>query len=253
MEGSKREQQMVALLRTGVGISRRSWRLWVVARVLSSPGEGSWRRVMWTWTRRRGLGRLTGLLKFSYGDDSIDPCPSGRSPAPTPCQPWRDFLCGPMSVWLGGILLSTSVAAPDGCAFWKKRISPQGAHPNVHWSTPTAGMEAALDMMLLDLHAQWAAVQVIIQIWGRNHSCWDGIGHGRLRGHLFWGGKILRGVDLAGDHTDKWKAKDLFYDKWMMRWSDLPTCCQTKFWLEDPGCLGDTLARLDCLTLGLAL
>ncbi len=71
---------------------------------------------------------------------------------------------------------------------------------------------------------------------------------------FFWGGgEILRGMDPAGDHTDKWKAKDLFYDKWKTRWSDLPTCCQTKFWLEDPGCLGDALARLDHLTLGLAL
>ncbi len=56
----------------------------------------------------------------------IDPCPSGRSPAPTPCQPWRNFLCGPMSVWLGGILLSTSVASPDECAFWKKKIASRG-------------------------------------------------------------------------------------------------------------------------------
>ena len=60
-------------------------------------------------------------------------------------------------------------------------------------------------------------------------------------------------MDPTGDHTDKWKAKDLFYDKWKTRWSDLPTCHQTKFWLEDPGCLGDALARLDSLTLGLAL
>ncbi len=56
-----------------------------------------------------------------------------------------------------------------------------------------------------------------------------------------------------GDHTDKWRVKDLFYDKWKTRWSDLSTCCQTKFWLEDPDCLGDALARLDRPTLSLAL
>ncbi len=41
------------------------------------------------------------------------------------------FLCGPMSIWLGGILLSTSVATADECALWKKN-SPQGAHPTEH-------------------------------------------------------------------------------------------------------------------------
>ncbi len=44
-----------------------------------------------------------------------------RSPAPTPCQPCSTFVWGPMSVWLGGILLSTSVATPDERAFWKKK------------------------------------------------------------------------------------------------------------------------------------
>ncbi len=60
-------------------------------------------------------------------------------------------------------------------------------------------------------------------------------------------------MDPVGDLTEKWKVKDLFYDKWKTRWSDLSTCCQTKFWIEDPGCLGDALARLDRPTLGLAI
>ncbi len=38
-----------------------------------------------------------------------------------------------------------------------------------------------------------------------------------------------------------------------MRWTCLPTCCQTKFWLGNPGGLGDALAHLDRLTLDLAL
>ncbi len=113
------------------------------------------------------------------------------------------------------------------------------AMAHVRRSTPTAGMEAALDMMPLDLYAQCAAVKATIRIWGRNSSYWDGIGCGRLRGHLFWGGKILRGMDPVGDLTEKWKVKDLFYDKWKTRWSDLSTCRQTKFWIEDPDCLGD--------------
>ncbi len=38
-----------------------------------------------------------------------------------------------------------------------------------------------------------------------------------------------------------------------MRWTHLPTCRQTKFWLRDPGSPGDALACLDRLTLDLAL
>ncbi len=65
-----------------------------------------------------------------------------RSPAPTPCQPCSTFVWGPMSVWLGGILLSTSVATPDERAFWKKkkRISPQGAHPTAHTGMRNPGL-----------------------------------------------------------------------------------------------------------------
>ncbi len=34
------------------------------------------------------------IIKFSCGDNSTDPCPSGGSPAPTSCQPWSTFLSG---------------------------------------------------------------------------------------------------------------------------------------------------------------
>ncbi len=74
-----------------------------------------------------------------------------------------------------------------------------------------------------------------------------------LRGHLFWGDKILKGVELKGDCTDKREIKNLFYGRWKVRLTHLLTCCQTKFWLEDPGSLGDALAHLDRITLGLAL
>ncbi len=60
-------------------------------------------------------------------------------------------------------------------------------------------------------------------------------------------------MELTGDCTDKREIKDLFHDRWKMRWTHLLTSCQTKFWLEDPSSLGDVLARLDCLTLDLAL
>ncbi len=127
------------------------------------------------------------------------------------------------------------------------------AMTHVCHSTPTAGPEAALDVMSLDLYVQCKAVQAVLRVRSRNQSSWDGIGCGHLRGHLFWGDNILKGVEIMGVCTDKREIKDLFYDRWKVRWTCLSTCCQTKFWLEDPGSLGNALAHLDHPTLGLAL
>ena len=91
-------------------------------------------------------------------------------------------------------------------------------------SSPTAGLEAILDAMLLDLIAQCVAVQTVLRVWGRNQSSWDGISCSHLRGHLLWGDKILKGVELKGDRTDKGEIKDLFFDRWKMRWTRLSTC-----------------------------
>ncbi len=77
------------------------------------------------------------------------------------------------------------------------------AMTHVHCSTPTAGLEAALDVMPLDFYAQCIAVQAILRVWNRNQSSWDGIGCSHLRGHLFWGDKTLKGVEIKGDCTDK--------------------------------------------------
>ncbi len=120
-------------------------------------------------------------------------------------------------------------------------------------SIPTAGLEAALDMILLNLYAQCVAVQAVLRVQSRNQSSWDGVSCGHLRGHLLWGDKILKGVEIKGDQTDKGEIKELLYGRWKMRWTHLSTWCQTKFWLEEPGSLGDALACLDLPTLGLAL
>ena len=116
------------------------------------------------------------------------------------------------------------------------------AMTHVRCSTPTAGLEAALDVMLLNLYVQCIAVQAVLRVQSRNQSSWDGIGRNHLRGHLFWGDKILKGVEIKRDCTDKREIKDLFYDRWKMRWTHLSTCQA-----GHPG------HRLDCLTLGLAL
>ncbi len=51
---------------------------------------------------------------------------------------------------------------------------------HVQRSTPTAGLEAILDVMLLDLHAQCAAVKAVLRVWDGNQRSWDGISLGHL-------------------------------------------------------------------------
>ncbi len=74
-----------------------------------------------------------------------------------------------------------------------------------------------LPWMLFDLYVQCIAVQVVLRVQSRNQSSWDGISCRHLRGHLLWGNKILKGVEIKGDRTDKRDVKDLFYDRWKMR------------------------------------
>ncbi len=81
---------------------------------------------------------------------------------------------------------------------------------HVHRLTPTVGLEAILDMMLLDMFAQCAAVQAVLRIRGRNQSSWDSIGSGHLRGHLLWGDKILMGVNLRETTQTKEKQRTSF-------------------------------------------
>ncbi len=50
--------------------------------------EQQWLRLQWP-----AISTLF-IIKFSYGDNSTDPCPSGGSLAPTSCQPWSTFLSG---------------------------------------------------------------------------------------------------------------------------------------------------------------
>ncbi len=64
---------------------------------------------------------------------------------------------------------------------------------HVHHSTPTARLEAALDVMPLDLYVQCVAVQAVLRVRSRNQSSWGGIGCSHLRGHLLWGDKTLKG------------------------------------------------------------
>ncbi len=49
---------------------------------------------------------------------------------------------------------------------------------NVRHSIPTAGLEAILGVMLLDLHTQCVVTQGRCRIWSRNRDRWDGIGCG---------------------------------------------------------------------------
>ncbi len=121
-------------------------------------------------------------------------------------------------------------------------------------STPTAGLEAILGIMPLDLHTQCVATQAACRIRGQNQDRWDGIGCGHLQGHLFWSKWLLEQVDL-NDHTNfnKTAIKDLFCNRWRECWKHLTTCCQTKYWIDDPSSIGNATACLDRLTLSIVL
>ncbi len=88
---------------------------------------------------------------------------------------------------------------------------------HVRCSIPTAELEAVLDVMPLYMYAQCTAVRVVLRVRSRNQSSWDGIGCGHLRDHLLGGDKILKGVEIKGDHTEKREIKNLFYDRWKVR------------------------------------
>ncbi len=70
------------------------------------------------------------------------------------------------------------------------------AMAHVHHSTPTAGLEAILGIMPLNLHTQSVVVWAACRIQGQNQDRWDGIGHGHLQGHLFWSNRLLEQVDI---------------------------------------------------------
>ena len=54
-------------------------------------------------------------------------------------------------------------------------------------------------------------------------------------------------------NSNKRAIQDLFHEKWRERWKHLTTCHQTKYWIDNPGSLGDATARLDRLTLSTVL
>ncbi len=125
---------------------------------------------------------------------------------------------------------------------------------HVRRSTPTAGLEVILGVMPLDLHTQCVAAGAAYRIRGWNRDRWDGIGHSRLRGHLFWSNQLLKRVDM-GDcvNSNKRAIQDLFHERWREHWKHLTTCRQAKYWIDDPGGIGDAMARLDRLTLSTVL
>ncbi len=49
---------------------------------------------------------------------------------------------------------------------------------HVHHSTPTAGLEAILGDMPLDLHTQCVVAWVAYRVWGQNQNRWDGMALG---------------------------------------------------------------------------
>ncbi len=132
------------------------------------------------------------------------------------------------------------------------RVLRLGLH--VCCSTPTAGLEAVLDVILFDLYAQCMAAQVAFRVQGRNQSRWDGIGHSHLWDHLFWSNKLLEQLDPDNDHSNrKRKIKDLFHNRWKEHLKHLTICCQTKYWIDIFSSIGNAAVHLDCPTLSIVL
>ncbi len=153
------------------------------------------------------------------------------------------------------IMYGAMVVWANKAANYKKhldRVQRLGllAMAHVCCSIPTAGLEAILGVMPLDLHSQCVTVRAAYRVQGQNQNRWDGIGRGCLEGHLFWSNQLLKRVDM-GDcaNSNKRAIQDLFHDRWTECWKHLTTCCQTKYWIDDPGSIGDAMACLDHLTL----
>ena len=61
---------------------------------------------------------------------------------------------------------------------------------HVRHTMPTMGAEILTQLMLLDLFIQEMAVKTTLCKHTRNPQLWDGIGCGKLRGHLQWGPQV---------------------------------------------------------------
>ncbi len=69
-------------------------------------------------------------------------------------------------------------------------------------TTPTAGLEALMDAVPLDLYVQCLGAQVLFRLQGRNSVRWDGVGVGSLRGHLHWQRDVLQRMNLEDARPD---------------------------------------------------
>ncbi len=76
-------------------------------------------------------------------------------------------------------------------------------------TTPTAGLEAILDLMPLELHALSTACNTAFRIREQNQKQWDGVGEGHLRGHLHGLGGTLEKVGLKDIPSDKYIGRQL--------------------------------------------
>ena len=63
-------------------------------------------------------------------------------------------------------------------------------------TTPTRGVEAIIGLMPLDLYIESMATRTTLRVMERNRPNWDGIGRGRLRGHLHQTLNTLKELEL---------------------------------------------------------
>ncbi len=73
---------------------------------------------------------------------------------------------------------------------------------HVRCTMPTMGAEILTQLMLLDLFIQEMTVKTTLRIHTQNPQLWDGIRHGKLRGHLYQALQILKDHAISSQRID---------------------------------------------------
>ena len=91
--------------------------------------------------------------------------------------------------------------------------------------TPTSGLEVILNIFPLDLKAEEAALKGYLRVNNKIRPQWDGIGNGKVRGHLWWWNHELQkiGVDQVHDREKFLILEKLYFVDLDSKSSGLPS------------------------------
>ncbi len=105
------------------------------------------------------------------------------------------------------VMYSLGVLANRACNYYKSLDRLQClailTMTNVRRTTTTMGAEILTRLMPLDLFIQETAVKTTLRIYSWNLQLWDGIRHGKSRGHLYQALRILKDCAFSSQQIDK--------------------------------------------------